>query len=488
MFKAPLLVLGALLSTSAYPAVTQAQFIVNAYYGDTPATTQLSSLISSGATSHLTHLTYAFAGSDGNSNPCTSAPAAMNATDLKNLKAQNPNVKILISVGGENSGPVFTNALKQSASTFASSCVNTLMGSFPGYVDGIDIDWEFPESGTDEQNFNALLAAFRTALDTYAQQNNITEHLLLTAAIGPEDTTNGWEFIDFTGATYAPGANSSVDFYNVEFYNYAYGPDGVTESDAPIHDINNDIFGNPNAYGAAGLIPVGGVPASKIVVGIPFYGVHYTGVTNGTQLGQPGTLDPSANGTPPYYQIVNILSGGGYTNYSDTDGSAWSWNSSSGDFYEYDNGNTIGQKTTYAQSNQLGGIFAWNLQDDTTTGTLLSATPAPPTAPYTNVTGSVSVTALTGMAYNRLKHTGSEVLSIMNTSGQTINGPIQLVLSGLPEGVTPTNNTGTFNGNPYWMVTANSITPGSAVEVTITLSYTGSFSITTTPTVYSGNF
>src|SRR5580704_12214049 len=70
----------ALVSTCVYSQPSS--FIVNAYYGDANGTTPLSTLIAAGATSHLTDLTYAFATSDGNSNPCTGAPTAMKLADL----------------------------------------------------------------------------------------------------------------------------------------------------------------------------------------------------------------------------------------------------------------------------------------------------------------------------------------------------------------------------------------------------------------------
>lgn len=476
--------------------------VVNAYYGNANGTTSLSTLIAAGATAHLTHLTYAFATSSS-SNPCTGAPPStiINSTDLHNLKTQNPNIKILISIGGESSGSIFTAALtpqnqNQTASSLATalanSCVATLIGSYPGYIDGIDVDWEYPSNTTDEQNFNLLLQAFRNALNTYAQNNGITEHLLLTAAVPPEQTQFGWLYMDFAGKTYPPAANTFVDFYNVEFYEYAYAGDGVTESNAPLTQINADIFGNPNYYGAAGLVPVGGMPVNKIAVGIPFYGVLFNSVTSGCQLGNPGTLDSSR---PPYSSIQAVIgqspsaweSCNGSTVITDTNGDAWSWNNQSDELYEYDNPTTIGQKASYASSNQLAGVFAWNLLDDTSTGTLLNSMPSIVTG-YSDASGSVLVSGTSGLAYNKIKHTGSETFLITNHSSQTISGPIQFVLWEVQSGLTATNNSGFFNGSPYWTVSSNSLAPGAGISVTVTFSYTGSVTPTTTASVFSGAF
>lgn len=516
------LTLAALLSTcAALPlgaTVAQAPpLIVNAYYGAAANETSLSTLIQSGATARLTHLTYAFAAMDTTdpttaTDPCFGEPTVypggpplISTTDIQNLRKQNPNIKILISIGGQTTTTVFEKAIAKNGVTgVAQACVTKLVGgTYAGYIDGIDIDWEFPASTADEQNFNLLVQAFRNELNAYAQQNGITEHLLLTVATGPEYQSNGWMYEDFAGKTYQPAANTFVDFYNVEFYNYSYNGSGTTYPDASITDIGYDIYGHSGTYGAAGLIPVGGMPASKIVVGIPFYGIEYTGVTSGCQLGGSGTV---ANAYT-YGDIMNtVLSDpSGFdsncTNYTspgvtvDQYGDAWSWDASSGTFYEYDNPETIQQKNSYVTTNNLAGLFAWNLEDDTnsgsysgaTAGVLLSAMPSQ-TFNYSDVTGSVSVTAPNGLAYNKIKHTGSETFIIMNTSGQTISGPIQLVLWQLPANVTPEGNSGTFTGSPYWTVTNSTLAPSTSVSVTVTLSYTAGATPTVTTNVYSGAF
>ncbi len=448
-----LLTVFALLSTGAYASVTvpARPLIVNAYYGEAYynnalSTTTLSQLIGAGATAHLTHLTYAFATWDNNTtptNPCSAAPAMMTASDIQHLKAQNPNIKILISVGGANSTAAFETAISnQGADGFANACVNKLMSSFPaGYVDGIDIDWEYPTS-SDTQTYSNMMASFRSRLTSYATNNHISERLLLTAAIGPEKTQYGWEFIDLATV------KNDVDFFNVEFYNYAYNSSPTTESNAPISDINYNLT-DPST----GIETNGTVPGSQLVMGIPFYGVHWTNVaTGGCAIGGgTGTFDDpnGPTGAPPYYYIVGQIAAnlaayqhcGNTTGVStDSDGDAWSWNDTTPyDWYEYDNPATISQKITDAQSSQsgqLGGIFAWNLQDDTPAGTLLTAMGV-----ATNLGGAMSVTS-TGLIYNRFTRQGSYTATVKNVSGQTIGGAIQLMLSALSAGVTPANNTG----------------------------------------------
>lgn len=504
---------GSLLAAAA----VQPPLIVNGYYGAAANETSLSTLIASGATARLTHLTYAFATMDTTdpttaTNPCAGTPVVyaggpqlISTTDIENLRQQNPNIKILISIGGQTTTTVFERAIaRQGVAGLAQSCVNTLLaGTYAGYIDGIDIDWEYPANTTDEQNFNLLVQAFRNQLNTYASQHNISEHLLLTAAVGPEYQSNGWMYIDFAGKTYPSAANTFVDFYNVEFYDYSYNGENITYPDASITDIGYDIYGHQGTYGASGLIPVGGMPASKLVLGIPFYGVEYTGVTSGCQLGSSGTLSTVAT----YGDITNAVVNdpGDYdnncTNYVspgvtvDQYADAWSWNFSGEVFYEYDNPSTIQQKNNYVTANGLAGEFAWNLEDDTnsgsypgaTPGVLLSAMPSQ-TLAYTDVSASTSVSAPNGMSYNPIKHTASQTLIIKNTSGQTISGPIQLVLWQIPSNVSSTNNNGTFTGSPYWTLNVASLMPGNSTQLTVTFADTSSAPPTVTTSVFSGAF
>ncbi|MBV8830657.1 MAG: Ig-like domain repeat protein, partial [Acidobacteriaceae bacterium] len=106
---------------------------------------------------------------------------------------------------------------------------------------------------------------------------------------------------------------------------------------------------------------------------------------------------------------------------------------------------------------------------------------------YTNVTGSVQVTN-TGAVYSRATRLYSVTFTVQNTTSSAINGPVNLVLTGLPSGITATNSTGTFNGNPYWTVSGGSVSPGASVSVTVSYSDPSGASLAFTPQVYSGSF
>jgi hypothetical protein len=102
----------------------------------------------------------------------------------------------------------------------------------------------------------------------------------------------------------------------------------------------------------------------------------------------------------------------------------------------------------------------------------------------TNVTGSVSFKA-SGLIYNRITKTGSETITVTNTSGAAIAGPLELVLAINNASVSATNANGAFQGNPYW-TSAASLAPGASVTFSVTFSYPVGTTFTTTPYLYSG--
>ena len=101
-----------------------------------------------------------------------------------------------------------------------------------------------------------------------------------------------------------------------------------------------------------------------------------------------------------------------------------------------------------------------------------------------NVTKSVSFKS-SALTYNRIAKTGTETITVTNTSGTTIAGPIELVLGINNQSVSATNASGSYQGNPYW-TSAGGLAPGASATFTVTFSYPLGTTFTTTPNLYSG--
>ncbi|HEX4749548.1 MAG TPA: alpha-amylase family glycosyl hydrolase [Bryobacteraceae bacterium] len=102
-----------------------------------------------------------------------------------------------------------------------------------------------------------------------------------------------------------------------------------------------------------------------------------------------------------------------------------------------------------------------------------------------NITNSVRMIS-TGLVYDKATKTGTETLMVMNASGAAIPGPIQVVISNLPQGVTVVGPTGTWGGNPYVTVTGSTLAPDETVTISLTFSFAMEKKVTATLTAYTG--
>jgi chitinase len=121
----------------------------------------------------LTHVNYAFAQvSEADTIGFQNETAPQHLAQLQALKARNPDLKLLVSVGGWGAENFSEAALTDSSrATFARSAVRMVKRYG---LDGADIDWEFPGQAVggiearpdDKRNFTLLLKTLRRHLDS----------------------------------------------------------------------------------------------------------------------------------------------------------------------------------------------------------------------------------------------------------------------------------------------------------------------------------
>jgi hypothetical protein len=115
---------------------------------------------------------------------------------------------------------------------------------------------------------------------------------------------------------------------------------------------------------------------------------------------------------------------------------------------------------------------------------------APPVAVTYDVVSDISA-SVNVLTQFRANNNTSGTMTVRNTSENNINvyGPIQVVLTGLPAGVTLANPTGMYLGNPYITVPGvTTLVPGAAASVPVQFNNPGNVKVRFTSTTYSGQF
>ena len=107
--------------------------------------------------------------------------------------------------------------------------------------------------------------------------------------------------------------------------------------------------------------------------------------------------------------------------------------------------------------------------------------------PTAVLTSQIATTA-SGLAYSRVNRTFNGQVTLTNTSGSAISGPIQMLLMGMPPTVTLANATGELSGTPYLTIPALAgLAPGQSVTVSVQFNNPSNATIHFTPTIYSGS-
>jgi len=147
----------------------------------------------------------------------------------------------------------------------------------------------------------------------------------------------------------------------------------------PITGHHAALFTNPNdpqkESGDASVkaFEQAGVPADKLVLGIPFYG-HAWGDVSGTANGlyQPGK--PAPNVFASFSAIQSSMLGHGFTRFWDPVARVpWLYNAETRVFVSYEDEQSIAGKCEYMHANKLAGIMFWDFEADDPSGTLLKA-------------------------------------------------------------------------------------------------------------------
>jgi chitinase len=317
----------------------------------------------------LTRVNYAFANIKDGRMVTGFASDQQNFAFLTALRKENPSFTVLVSVGGWLWSNNFSDVslTPQSRSLFIQSVMDFLRRYD---LDGLDIDWEYPGMAgsshnfrsEDGHNFTLLLKELRNQFDQETAKTH--RRLYLTIAAGASS--------DYLAHTEMKQVQKLVDTVNLMAYDYVEpGDEPLTGHHSPLYTNPADVR-NYSSDASVRAFEEAGVPADKILLGVPFYGHVWGDVADRNHgLLQPGKPVPHAYA--PYSAISATMLNNGYVRYWDPVASApYLYNSEKHIFVSYEDTESLAAKCRYVLAHKLGGIMFWDYSGDSA-GALLGA-------------------------------------------------------------------------------------------------------------------
>ena len=287
----------------------------------------------------ITHVLHSFAWPDEDGNILhydNMLSQAINNTVHEN------GAKILLVLGGWGQSWGFPSTV--STPDIRAVFINNIINICETYgYDGIDIDWEQPVNSIEKNNLTSFITELREAFDA------IHPEWIISMAI-PVSNWSGQHY-DFTQL------KQSVDFFNAMTYDIHGSWTNHAGHNSPLYPSPP---GDPEGSVSTGinyLVNTRGIESSKVNVGIPFYGKEY----NAADINQPFTGNEVARVYNEYHELIN----NGWEYVWDSDGQVpYLKSDTQNKIITIDDSLSVSKKSSYAISNNLGGLMIWALGYD----------------------------------------------------------------------------------------------------------------------------
>lgn len=342
------------------------KYVINGYVGGYRGTPVNVEAIDA---NKLTHINYAFVNCIDSMAVLTNLKTdTINFRLLNQLKKINPDLQILISIGGWTWSKNFSDAVltPTSRALFAKTSVDIIRKH---KLDGVDIDWEYPgQRGDnnkfrpeDKQNFTLMFVELRKELDKLSAETG--KKYLLTAALGASK--------NFIANTEMDKVAKLLDYLYLMTYDFG-GPNGTVG-----HHTNLYSYG-PNGTGSSADQAIldfiaAGVPAKKLGIGVAFYGkavdaesTDNNGLSQKRAVPVSGIPSASTGQAGGYTKLKeSVINQNGYTRYWDKKAQApYLFNPDKKVFITYDDEKSTKLKAKYVKKHKLAGVFFWEYFSD----------------------------------------------------------------------------------------------------------------------------
>ena len=274
--------------------------------------------------------------------------------NLNSLKEINPQLKIVLSVGGAGA---FGFSIMANDKDSRIEFIDSLIDLIDKYnLDGIDLDWEFPTrdfggdfAEYDRENFTILLKEIRERLDDKGEY-------LLSIAAGVGE----W----FVGSVELEKIPNYLDDILLMTYDLRGFGQEFTGLHTTLYTKKEDII-QMSASDGVELLVKNGVPKEKIVIGFGQYSRFWEGVeSNNDGLLQKAAPNGGEHG--PHYPKLQyeVIDNPLFENYYDEEAeSPYSYSKELKIFHSYDNSRSVKAKASYVMDQNLKGLMFWRYVD-----------------------------------------------------------------------------------------------------------------------------
>lgn len=265
---------------------------------------------------------------------------------IAKLKSENPHIKTIVSIGGGSSSKEFPALAKsQEARQIFAQQMKAFCDAHQ--LDGVDINWEHPQTPEAGQDYLLFLQAIREVLPA-------TDYLLTSALPVGEYCLKHLDL---------PAVAALLDFLNLMAYDFTGGWTDVCGHHAQLLPpcVNLDeVYPTLRKSCQRGVdyIVTHGFPSRKVLLGIPVYARFFC------QALGPGQPFESA-GEMDYCDLPDEWVEDAYVDERCATASFVDCDGGKG-FVSFDVPSTVRVKARYAKALELGGLFYWTGAGDRT--------------------------------------------------------------------------------------------------------------------------
>ncbi len=298
-----------------------------------------------------THLCHAFltADEDGNLRTGRNVPSKTVTGD-----AHREGVKVLISLGGWGWDKQFASITsKPEAEERYVKAVLEVIDT--NDYDGIDLDWEYPDTEQEVVGFERLVRRFRKDLDEIGKRKG--RPMFLTMAASSNPGTLRWLSKEVLLET--------MDWINVMTYDFAGPWTDYAGHHSPLFASSKQPGGKGRSTAASMeyLVKERGLPPDRLAVGIPLYGKGFAvaepyASTKGVK--DAGRRQPGGN----FSRLETLRKEGWKRIWDDETKAPWLVAPDNKAVIGYDDAESVALKSRWAVENGFRGVFFWQVNGD----------------------------------------------------------------------------------------------------------------------------